>query len=251
MLFRNRWLPAVVLVVTVAWALAAVAMLIGTLRAAQAIDRTGDVIRPTVGGIDKDLDNVKLAAKTNQIALRILDAAEPLSGQADQTLRAARSIDKTVPSILNTAQSINDTAKGIGETVDAINFNVNAIHGTVFSIGGTAGSIHGKVGSINASVQSIGGSVRSINGSGRAILGHVRVIDSDVAGINRRASRVISIAQPIRTDLDAVRDQVGAGNVGGHTNQTIHGHANSIDCTDLLELLRTHFSKPNFRYCGQ
>ncbi|MDQ4130219.1 MAG: hypothetical protein M3133_04395 [Actinomycetota bacterium] len=156
MLFRNRWLPAVVLIVVVIWAVAAVGMLIGTLQAAQAIDTTGNSIRPTVGQVDRDLDNVKLAAKTNQIALRILDSAEPLSGQADKTLKEARSIDRTVPSILNRARSINETALGIGDTVGAIHGNVTGIHGTVLSIGRTVRSINRNVLSINGSVQSIG-----------------------------------------------------------------------------------------------
>lgn len=255
MLFRNKWLPAVVLVGVVVFAIAAVAMLTGTITAAQQIEEDVKVIEPTVAGIDKDLDNVKLAARTNQLALRILDAAEPLSGQADATLKQAKSIDRTVPKILDTAGSINDTAKAIGGTVDAIHGNVGAINGNVQSIQDRVHSINGKVLSINSSVNSINRSVVTINGAGKGILGRVRSIDVDAARINRRARIIIRAVGPrrrrntISRDLFLTLRQVGPGHrgVGG---ESIHGHANSIDCSPLVNTLRV-ITRPGFNYCGR
>src|SRR5919106_2812050 len=96
-----------ILVGVIAWALAAVLMLTSTLVTANQIDDTVAYIRTQVSPIDKDLDSVKLAEKTNELAGRILTAAEPLSGQLGTVLDNTNSIDATAKSINDTAGQIN------------------------------------------------------------------------------------------------------------------------------------------------
>ena len=81
---REAGLAGIALVIVIAWALAAVMMLTGTLIAAQQIDDRVATILGEVSPIDDDLDSVKLAQETDRIAKDILTAAEPLSGQLDQ-----------------------------------------------------------------------------------------------------------------------------------------------------------------------
>ena len=254
----STMLPGLVLVILIFWALAAVLMLTGTLINAREIDETVDVINQEVAasdGIDQDLDNVKLAAETNRLAARIRRRAAPLTGQADQVLRAATSIDRKVDSILSTAQSINETAgsinttvRSIGGNVDSIGATVVSIHGTVngigadvFSIGRTASSILQRVGPENATdPNSINASVNRILSDLTRVNTEVGQIDRGVAAINRRADRGIQGARGIKGDFEGILTQVGLGSPTGHAaggKGTIHGHANSIDCAPLINVL--------------
>jgi uncharacterized protein YoxC len=207
----QRGLAGTVLVITIAWALSAVLMLTGILIAAQEIDERVGTILGEVSPIDKDLDAVALAEKTNEIAAGIRRAAEPLSGQLDQVIESVGGIDRTVTDILETAGKINDTA-----------------------------------GSINSTVRAIGTTVDGIAGNIANILSTVMSIDGRVAGINARADAVIALVRGIRSDLAQVLAQVGIGSAEGHgsaTDATIHGHANSIDCSPVVRLQSDH--------CGQ
>ena len=258
-------LPGLLLVIVIFWALAAVLMLTGTLINAREIDETVDVINEEVAasdGIDKDLDNVKLAAETNRLTIRIRRRAAPLTGQADQIIRSARSIDGKVDSILSTANSINDTAdsingtvRSIGDNVDSIGSTVVSIHGLVqgigsdvFTINRTASSILQRVGPVNATdPSSINASVGRILSDVTGINREVRQIDPGVAAINRRADRAIGLARGIKGDFEGILANVGVGSPAGHGSNaraTIHGHANSIDCAPALQVLGT-------QYCGR
>jgi hypothetical protein len=253
-------LPGLILVILIFWALAAVLMLTGTLINAREIDETVDVINQQVAasdGIDEDLDNVKLAAETNRLTIRIRRRAAPLTGQADQVIRAARSIDGKVDSILSTAGSINDTANSINGTVRSIGGNVDSINSTVVSIHGLVQGIGSDVFAINRTGRSIFAAVgptdavegTSINASVRRILAdltgvntEVGQIDRGVAAINRRADRGIAGARGIKGDFAGILTQVGLGSPAGHLSggggkAGIHGHANSIDCAALINVV--------------
>ena len=256
----STMLPGLILVLVIFWALAAVLMLTGTLINAREIDETVDVINEQVAasdGIDEDLDNVKLAAETNRIAAKIRRRAAPLTGQANQVITAAKSIDGKVDSILSTAGSINDTATSINSTVTSINSNVNSINSTVvsihglvegigadvFAINGLADSIFAKVGAADASSgSSIRASVGRILSDLTGVNTEVGQIDRGVAAINRRGDRAIAGARGIKGDFEGILTQVGLGSAAGHQSggagkAGIHGHANSIDCAALINVV--------------
>ena len=272
-------LPGIVLVVVIVWALAAVLMLTGTLVNAREINDAVPLINSQVLPIDEDLDNVELAEETARLTEQIRDAAAPLSDQADRILQVAGNIDRNAASILVTARSINDTANAINGNVLSINDTVGAINDNVVSINGRVGSIGASVASIGSRVSTVGGNVASINSRVGSVLGAVgasnatgdgsiratvdsilgtfrtlepetRSIDEGVAAINRRADAGIQRVGLIQGDLAAVRTLVGRvpGDPALHNTDgpgTIHGHANSIDCSPLLNILgRTD-------YCGQ
>ncbi|MDQ3587025.1 MAG: hypothetical protein M3375_01545 [Actinomycetota bacterium] len=264
-------LPGILLVVIIAWALAAVMMLTGTLTNAREIDKTLPLINSQVNPIDKDLDSVRLAARTGRLTTRIDRAAKPLSAQADRILSVAASIDGRVAGILGTAVSINETARSINGTVRSINSKVSAIHDSVISINNTVDSIHGNVLTINGTVSSIEGKVSTIGARVRAVFRSVgpvgatdrsikgsvsrilrtfrrlepetRSIDRGVAAINRRADRGVEGVRGLKSDFGPIRVLVGSPlpshGTGGPGN--IHGHANSIDCARLIR----------GPYCGQ
>ena len=272
-------LPGIVLVVVIVWALAAVLMLTGTLVNAREIDNTLPLIKAQVLPIDEDLDNVKLAEETARLTERIRIAAAPLSDQADRIIVEARKIDRNAASILVTARAINGTAKTINGNVLAINDTVGAINSNVVSINQTVNSIGGSVFSINGRVSRVGGNVATINRRVTRVLGAVgpagatdggsikasvdsilgtfvaldpetRSIDTGVAAINRRADAGIDLSDQLKGDFTPIRALVGPGLLGpaGHSTDglgAIHGHANSIDCSALLNL-----AGPT-QYCGQ
>lgn len=250
-------LPGLVLVILIFWALAAVLMLTGTLINAREIEDTVDVINTQVSPIDEELNNVKVLEETTRSTTKILAAAEPLSGQADQIIGAAGRIDKNAKSILGTAGSINKTAKSINGTVNSINGSVNSIGSSVVSINGTVNSIGGKVASINRLAGSIltfvgppnATDATSIQASVNRILGSLGNIDRDtksidpgVAAINLRASKGIVEVRGIDDDFDGILANVGFGLAGGGPDHgtpgdaEIHGHANSIDCSPLVNI---------------
>jgi methyl-accepting chemotaxis protein len=234
----KRGLAGVILVLVIAWALAAVLMLTGTLLAARDIDDRVEVITREVKPADRDLDAVRLAATTSRIADRILEAARPLSGQLDQVIRATHGIDRSARSILVTAGSI-------GDTVESIHTTVGSIHGTVGSIESTAGSIGGHV-------NSIGRSVGGIHSRARTILLTTRSIDAGVEAINRRALIVTRLVRAIKSDTGSLLED-GLAHIGPEhgpdTDATLHGHANSIDCSPLVRTLGQARGAPS--YCGR
>ena len=275
-------LPMIALVVIIAWALAAVLMLTGTLINAREIENTLPLINNEVQPIDQDLDNVKLAEETARISGRIRRRAAPLSDQADQIIEVAGNIDGRVATILDTAGTINDTAGSINETARSINGSVNSINDTVSSINGkvvsindtvnsiqanalsinrTADSIGVKVTTINARVGSIfrrvgapGATDRSIKGAVTRITRKFVLLDpvtkdidegnennEGVDDINERATRGLRGVAALKSDFVPIRTIVGSGNpaldhdVSGPGN--IHGHANAIDCSQILNFI--------------
>ncbi|MBA3327601.1 MAG: methyl-accepting chemotaxis protein [Solirubrobacterales bacterium] len=228
------------LILIIAWALFAVMLLTGTLVAANRIDDDVAIIKPEVSDIGTDTDAIRLAARTARISSQIKDAAQPLTGELDQTLRAARRIDVEAKSILrglrgvnSTAGQINTNVLSINGTVDEISSNAGAINANVRAINRNALSINSSARAISSSTGSINQSVRSIRSRGSTILGRVRVIDASVAGINRRAITIRGVASSLGRDLNDVLGIVGRGN-GSHDGGTIHGKANSIDCSNLF-----------------
>ncbi|MBA3421268.1 MAG: methyl-accepting chemotaxis protein [Thermoleophilaceae bacterium] len=245
----ERGLAPALLVVVIAWALAAVLMLTGTILSAQRIEGDVGKIVGSTSEIDGDLDSVRLAAETTRISTDILTSAKPLVGQLDQVIVSARSIDREGRSILDTAQSINGDAVSINATAGAINSEVRSINATADSINAnvtsilssargiesTADSINAKVTSINGRVNNIDASVDSINPRLAGTLDEGRTIDSGVSGINGRGDRVIELVRPIRRDFANILDEVGQPSLDrGHRqrsgDKSIDGHANSIDC---------------------
>jgi len=238
-------LPGLVLVIVIFWALAAVLMLTGTLINAREIEDTVEVINGEVSstdGIDKDLDSVKELEQTRKTVASIRDAAEPLSGQAQQIITAAGAINKSAKSILSTAGSINTTAKSINGTVRSINASVNSIGGSVVQINQRVNSIGGNVSTINSRARSIFASVgpagatdsSSIKASVTRILSELRIVDSEVvsidsgvAAINRRAQTAIDTVRPIKGDFGNILSTV----------TKIDQQANSIDCAPLVNLV--------------
>ncbi len=258
----ERGLAPALLVVVIAWALAAVLMLTGTILSAQRIEQTMPSIMGSTSQIDGDLDSIRLAAKTTRISGDILTTARPLVGQLDQVIVSARGIDRTARSILDraraingsvitintTAGSINQQVRSINSTAGAINANVASIQARAGGIESTAGAINRNARSINGRVNSIGAAVNSIDGRLAGTLAETRTADPGVAGINIRATgrgdqprvgratrSVASNLNPIRDDFTDILDQLGRppkarGHRAPDGGKTIHGHANSIDC---------------------
>ncbi len=242
----ERGLAPTVLVIIIVWALVAVLLLTGTLLTARRIDKDVVIIRPEVSHIGRNTALIRLAGKTAKISASIKKAAVPLTGQLDQTLKAAKSIDLRARDILVTARAINETAGSINSNARAINVTVKSINGTVSSIGNNIDTIHSSVKAINSNARSINASarsilsnagsinssVRSIRSRGSTILATVGSIDPQVAGINKRARAIIGVGRGLRSDLDRVLADVGTSNAG----RTILAHANSIDCSALLRV---------------
>jgi len=274
----QRGLAGLILVVVIAWALAAVLMLTGTLVAAHTIRRQVVVISHVTSKIDRNLRAVTLAGTTATIASRIYRRATPLSGQLARVVVEANQINTTAGSILrhagsinNRALAINTNARAINANARAINANVHLIAGNVGSIDTRVGSINARVGSINARATSIGARVGGINASVgsidrsvrstrgtvglisanlRATLAIAPLIRVDVAGINQRAVPLTFIVAPIFQDLSGTLFQVGPGHTDSTGHATLHGHANSIDCSPLIQTSRTATGAAGSSYCG-
>lgn len=143
-------ISGLVLVIVIAWALAAVLMLTATLNAASDIDDKVVTITSDLTEIDTTTDKVALTNDINESAAGILEAAEPLDGQLDQVIDSTVSIDDHVVSILDSATSINGS--------------VDSIHGSVGSILALASdSIQPRVERINRQADAATQSARSIN----------------------------------------------------------------------------------------
>ncbi len=233
-----RGMAGLVLVVLIAWALLSVIFLTGTLLAARSIDRSVNTvttgINPVVEDIGKDAKFIDEARKIVGISGDILKAAKPLSAQAAVIEKTAREgIDPKLKSVLGKVGDINEVA-------GSINANVLQIGSTVDSILGNASSINGSVVSINNSGHSILRRAREINGSARSILGRggsilalVQVIDGKVARANSQADSIDADTKVIAPNVAKILAAVGKEGVAGH-GATIHGHANTIDCSPLL-----------------
>lgn len=197
---NEQGLAGTVLVIIIAWALAAVLMLTVTLVAAQDIEQTvGTLPDPEEGsvlnevyGIEGNLGPVGLATEIERTSDEILTAAEPLDGQLDQVLAATDSIDASANSILS-----------------------------------TAGDIDGSVNSISGSVNTINSSVTDIQSRLAATNGHVQEIEPNLDRAAQQASTVVGLVQSIQGNTSAIQNQT---KLGGEGDWGILGHARSIDC---------------------
>jgi hypothetical protein len=132
--FRRRDEGGVVgfnLALTIAFALFAVIELSRVVLAATQIDDRVKVIITEVGpgsNVSR-LDETQKLNETGRMAEDILTAAQPLSGQAQQIIDTAKSIDGTVSKILTNAGEINTTVRSINGTVSALLPVVQNIHG--------------------------------------------------------------------------------------------------------------------------
>ncbi len=251
-------LAGAILVIIIAWALAAVLMLTGTLTNARQINKRVKLVNAQVDPIDKNLAFVSLAARTGRISAKIRVAAQHLSGELDQVLTVAGRIDNKAASILGKARSINGvvtsinakahainanahaintSANSINTSVHSIGANVQSISTSVASIGGRVDSIHSRVGAIEGVVGPVAATNTSINGNVttiRAQLGDVRStaqgIRSGVVDINNHADAVTGLVRALKGDFDNILSTVGT-NIN---SATILGHANSIDCSRLI-----------------
>ncbi len=191
---RPGLLPVIMLVVIIAWALFAVAMLTGTLVAAQKIDTRVASINTDYPEISQNLESIPLAVETGRIADEINRVATPIGPQFTQVVDAVGSIDASV--------------KMVNENAVSINASVKMINGAVQTIGNTVGSIDTTLTAVNEQAGAINSSVRGIDQSFDGILGEVRSIDDEVAGINNRADVVIGQALGISRDLDRVSNKI-------------------------------------------
>jgi methyl-accepting chemotaxis protein len=210
-----------ILVGVIAWALAAVVMLTGTLVSAKEIDKKVAYIRSQVSPIDHNLDSVKLAATTNQIATDILTAAKPLSGQLGEVVGSTKSIIGEASSIDQTAGQINTTVNSISANAGEINGSALAINGKVQAINGSVQSIQTNANSINSTVHGIGNNFGGILDTVRQIRGDHKVegLGGGLAGAARRVDVLIGLVTGVKDDTGNILAKVG----------TIGTSAKSID----------------------
>ena len=217
----ERGLAGGILVGVIAWALAAVVMLTSTLVTANQIDDTVAYIRTQVSPIDKDLDSVKLAEKTNELAGRILTAAEPLSGQLGTVLDNTNSIDATAKSIDTTAGQINQVVHSINATAGEINGSAHSINDKVKAINGSVRSIQASVNEINPTAKRIEGNFAGTLAATRSIIGDHQAAapGTGLSGAARRVDVLNGLIQALKGDLGNILARVG----------TIDKSAKSID----------------------
>lgn len=242
-----RGMSPVVLTILIAWALLSVIFLTGTLLAARSIDRSVSGVTNRVGPDGKPEKNIKTtveeigregkfideARKTVQISTAIRKAADPLSPSLGRTLKTAETgIDPKLKRILGKVEDINSVAGEINTTVLGIGGSVDSIFTSVMGISDSVSSVTGSVGTIRTSANQISGSARSILGSLSSVLSLTQSIDNKATTINGQAQTVLDTTGPILKDFNGILANV-SGDPKAHGN-TVHGHANGIDCSPLL-----------------
>jgi uncharacterized protein YoxC len=247
-------LTGICFAIVIAWALVSVMELTGTLTAATTIRHRVQIINRQLGPIHHQLSFITDAGKVAALTVQINAAAAPLSGEAAHILRTANAIKVQVPSILASAQSINGQVNSIHASVISINQNVLAIGNSVSQIGAHVASITNSVGSINNSVNSIGSRVTHIDslvgptgysGNGitadlnrtnndfAGILSDVKTIQPNLATVSGKVTTITGSVTGIKSDFDNILANVGLTN----GSPTVVGHANSIDCSNIINLL--------------
>ncbi|MGH9164598.1 MAG: hypothetical protein ACRDZW_03660 [Acidimicrobiales bacterium] len=164
--------------------------------------------------------------------------------QLTRTTLAAEQIDDRVKTIVGEVGPIDtdlDEVPKLDETdrmAKEILTAAKPLTGQAEDILTTAKSIDGTVSNILGNATSINGTVKGIRGNLGALQPVVRSINNGVSDINGRADRAIADVRNIKLDLDNVLAQVGGSTRAGHTapggGKTIHGHANSIDCSTAV-----------------
>lgn len=209
------------------WAVLALVCLTATLVLAGSIDQKVKGITHSVGDIDLETKGVALLTETNAIADAILVAAKPLSGQLDQVSTSAKAIDQSAASIKGHVDKIDATA-------GSILTNATSINGIAKEINTKALAIDGKAKDINATASAILVNAQQINASARLIFVPIpslaRSINARLSVANDQAEAILNAAKAIAADVKNVLAQVGTETKGNH----IQGHANSIDCSALI-----------------
>ncbi len=162
--------------------------------------------------------------RTTLAAQQIDDRVEVILGEVDpiaEDLTNVPKLDETdqiAKQILTAAQPLSAQAQEVITLAQSID-------GTVTQIEGNANSINGTVKGIRGNVSNLVPVVRSIN--------------DGVAAINGRVDRIIGLVAGIKVDLDNVLAEVGTNTPAGHgtpNSKTIHGHANSINCSSAVRV---------------
>ena len=178
---------AVNLVLVIAFALYAVIQLSRTTLAVKQIKNRVQTITTEVGP-GSNVSRLDETAILNTVADRaeqILAAARPLTGQANDVLVAAQSIDNTVSSIQGTAGDINGVVKDINGRLRALAPVVDQIRGrpgTIDNPGpgtGTTG-INIRVDNALRNVQGIGADLAQVRDRVVQIDGHAASINTMV-----------------------------------------------------------------------
>lgn len=224
--------PAIFIFVAL-WAVVALVCLTGTLVRAQQIEKKVAFITHDVSGINDDTNAVALIVETRKIAKDIATAAKPLPGQLEQIAGSAGGIDHSASAIVGSVSSIDKSVDSIGAGASSINETAHAINTKASSIEGKAKSIDGAVNTIAGSVSGINGSAKGILGNFSAILDTARSIDGRLVATNEKAQAILAIVQSIKADTANILGVVGRDHKADGGN-TIQGHANSIDCSSLL-----------------
>jgi hypothetical protein len=225
-------LAKVLLVIVLAWALTAVLMLTRTLVAAQEIDQRVAFITTQVHPIAEDLDLIRLAADTDDIARGIHREVEPLDEQLGTVVDLSHGIDDTAGSILDTAGTIERRAGSIRDTAGSILTTARGINDTAGAINDTVAGIDGRFGDVLSTVERIacGTGLPVSPPAPEELAEQMRVCGDDgIPGINRREKVLLVLFDRIGEDLGNVLHQVGREH-GTLLDATLHGHANSIDC---------------------
>ncbi len=159
--------------------------------------------------------------------------------QLTRTTIAAEQIDDKVRVIVGEVEPIDEELNAV-PILDEVDRSAREILTAAQPLSAQAGdvttaaqSIDRTVSSILTNATSINGTVRGIGGTVSSLQPVVRSINDGVAAINGRADRVIALVRGIEGDTTNILAQVGVGTPAGHQagRKTIHGHANSIDCS--------------------
>ena len=186
----------------------------GSMKQRRTRDQSGVVAVNLVLVLSFALFAVIMLTRTTVAASQIDDRVKKIRGEVgtvDVELKNVPQLDQTSA----TAAQIDAATKNLSRQADEIRTVAQSINGTVSSILSNATSINATVGSIQGTL----GAIQPI----------VRSIDGGVAAINARVSTVRRSVVGIKSDTGGVIGEVGPGGPF-----TIHGHANSIDCTLLI-----------------
>ena len=196
----EKGIVALNLVLVIAFALYAVIQLSRTALAAKQIKQRVKTITTEVGpgsNVSR-LDEVAILDTVAARADQILAAAKPLSGQANDILIAARSIDATGSRILENAQQINGSARSINGTFQTLAPVVNNIRGAPGNIDAPAPADRGGVQAINIRVDNI---LRSVSGIERDL----DATNANVQSINAQAGDIAAFAtNPLQNPIQVV-----------------------------------------------
>lgn len=193
---------------------------------------------------------VGLVGSINSKGTAILDRAHSINGLVNTINGSVQVINGTVHTINRTANTINGTVQSINSNVNSIGGNVQSVSGSVASVGSHVSTIQSNVvkvqsvvgpqatggTSINADVRRIFtklGTIRSTAESIKGTHGNPNRPGNGVFGINDRAEKIIGQSRLLKGDFNTIQTNVGTMVGGG----TVLGHANSIDCSTVVNLL--------------